>query len=206
MSKTVEQVQRTLESIEAADRDMRAELARLRDGCKRLSRALSQIDYLFGEPNEMECSTYDIQQNENAVVELVRKTIERLKLLAAPEPPPGEWQKTHRVVAVRPAKEHEDFLMSFGGPIVERSKSDWATTGLAYIVEPLDPPKPAFVCPPHLKGFGKIKRCEFDEIWWTSPDGKNRCMICDDGEITNHGKAMGFTSMPELEPGQEINP
>lgn len=36
-----------------------------------LSHALSRIDYACGEPNEMECSDYDLHQNEGEVVKRV---------------------------------------------------------------------------------------------------------------------------------------
>ncbi len=44
-------------------------------GCVELSFALSKIDYLCGPPNEMEVSGYCVHQNEDAVVDEVRKTL-----------------------------------------------------------------------------------------------------------------------------------
>jgi hypothetical protein len=56
-----------------------------RSGCPycalhRLCGALSKIDYMCGEPNEMECSAFDVSYNEDAVVENVKR---RLAALAA---------------------------------------------------------------------------------------------------------------------------
>ncbi len=39
------------------------------------SAALSQISYLCGPPNEMECSPYDVHCDESAVVEQVRSAL-----------------------------------------------------------------------------------------------------------------------------------
>jgi hypothetical protein len=41
-------------------------------GLQELSAALSQIDYLCGEENEYQCSLYDVDCNEERVVEAVR--------------------------------------------------------------------------------------------------------------------------------------
>lgn len=52
---------------------------RLGDACRKLSAALSRIDYICGEPNEMECSGYDVHMNEGAVVEHVRVRLTTLR-------------------------------------------------------------------------------------------------------------------------------
>lgn len=44
----------------------------------RLSAALSRIDYACGEPNEQQCSAYDVHCDEDAVVSNVRSTLESL--------------------------------------------------------------------------------------------------------------------------------
>lgn len=47
-----------------------------------LSHALSRIDYACGEPNEMECSDYDVHYNEDEVVKRVvafRAEVERMR-------------------------------------------------------------------------------------------------------------------------------
>lgn len=46
---------------------------RVTDGAIKLSAALSRIDYLCGEPNEMECGDYDVYHNEDAVVAKVER-------------------------------------------------------------------------------------------------------------------------------------
>jgi hypothetical protein len=47
------------------------------------SAALSQISYLCGPPNEMECGPYDIHCDESAVVEQVRAQAKRIAELEA---------------------------------------------------------------------------------------------------------------------------
>ena len=51
-----------------------------RSGCPycamiKMAAALSEIDYLCGEPNDMHVSGYDVWCNEEAVVENVRKRL-----------------------------------------------------------------------------------------------------------------------------------
>ena len=62
------------------------EIKRLVDGAKILARALSRIDYACGEKNDMECSLYDVDCDEERVVGRVQsllaerdKEVERLK-------------------------------------------------------------------------------------------------------------------------------
>jgi hypothetical protein len=51
----------------------RAERDRMRHGATVYSAALGRIDYLCGEPNEMECSAYDVHKDETAVIKAVEK-------------------------------------------------------------------------------------------------------------------------------------
>jgi len=53
---------------------------------QKLSYALSRISYLCGTPNEMECSSYDLHYNEDAVV----AQVERLR--AQQSEPVREWR------------------------------------------------------------------------------------------------------------------
>ena len=46
-----------------------AEVARLQDARVYLNSVVSRIDYVRGEPNEMECSPYDVHANPDAVVQ-----------------------------------------------------------------------------------------------------------------------------------------
>ena len=48
-------------------------------GMQALSGALSQIDYLCGEPNEMRVSGYDVHCAEDVVVDNVRKALEAVR-------------------------------------------------------------------------------------------------------------------------------
>lgn len=47
--------------------------------CQKLSAALSRISYACGEPNENECSDYDVHADEDAVVEQVRARVAELE-------------------------------------------------------------------------------------------------------------------------------
>ncbi len=52
-------------------------------GLRELDRALSRIDYLLGEPNEMEVSPYDIHCDPQVVIDLVeRREVDRARLVA----------------------------------------------------------------------------------------------------------------------------
>lgn len=44
---------------------------------EKLQAALSRISYLCGEPNDMQCSDYDVHMNEDAVVEQVAAAIRK---------------------------------------------------------------------------------------------------------------------------------
>lgn len=52
---------------------------RCKQGCIKLSFAIDRIDYACGEPNEMGVSDYCIHQNEEAVVERVKKQLEAMR-------------------------------------------------------------------------------------------------------------------------------
>lgn len=47
------------------------EIKRLRDECIRLSRVISRIDYELGPANDMECSLYDVDVDEERVLKAV---------------------------------------------------------------------------------------------------------------------------------------
>lgn len=76
---------------------------------------------------------------------------------------------------------------------------------MRYILEPLESPKPAFVCPPHLVGLG-ILSCDVTGrlVYWFTQDFQESRIVSRDGKITAIGRAMGFTSLPNLHPGQEM--
>lgn len=58
----------------------------------KLSAALSRIDYLCGEPNEMQTSGYDVHCNEEAVIRNVERTLEDAEMkLTAQLKTAGEW-------------------------------------------------------------------------------------------------------------------
>ena len=48
---------------------------RCRNACDKLASALSRIDYACGEPNEMECSLYDVDCAEGRVVVAVKAAL-----------------------------------------------------------------------------------------------------------------------------------
>ena len=52
-------------------RGLEAENAALRAGCIQYARTISRIDYALGEPNEMECSLYDVDCDDERVIEQV---------------------------------------------------------------------------------------------------------------------------------------
>lgn len=147
---------------------------------------------------------------EKADVKYLTKELEklqaenaRLKLLAAPEPPPGEWQKTHRVVAVRPAEQYDTAIDGSGKPRVYQRDSDIDQWYLVYILEPLEPPKPKFECPPHLKDSGYTLVNNYPHTMLTHGE-QSLWYVGFQGVILDTGRAMGFTSIPELQPGQEM--
>lgn len=67
--------------IAAAERVDAAEkrVEELKQGCIKLSFAISQIDYAIGEPNEMGVSTYDVFPCPEDVVERVKKRVRELE-------------------------------------------------------------------------------------------------------------------------------
>lgn len=52
----------------------------------KLSHALSRIDYLCGEPNDMQCSGYDVHQSEDAVVEHVEACLSHRRAVEGEKP------------------------------------------------------------------------------------------------------------------------
>lgn len=52
---------------------------RCKQGCINLSFAIDRIDYVCGEPNEMEVSDYALHQDEKHVVERVKKQLEAMR-------------------------------------------------------------------------------------------------------------------------------
>lgn len=71
----IDQAVAELERLAAENAALKAELAALRS-------QLSRIDYAFGEPNEMQCSPYDVDLDGERVVRQVEAILKPL-----PEPP-----------------------------------------------------------------------------------------------------------------------
>ncbi len=63
--------------------ELRAESQRLRSACQEMNAALSRCAYLSGEPNEQECSWYDVEPYPQKAVEAVQKMREELVKLRA---------------------------------------------------------------------------------------------------------------------------
>ena len=51
----------------------------------KLQSILSAIDYAIGEPNDMEVSFYDVDYNEDAVLERFKKFVQQMKIRKEPE-------------------------------------------------------------------------------------------------------------------------
>lgn len=64
-------VDRRAEQVETALTEAQRESKSLRDECIRLSRVISRVDYALGPPNEMECSLYDVDVDDERVVRMV---------------------------------------------------------------------------------------------------------------------------------------
>lgn len=60
-------------------REAAAELAALRKGLRDKDASLSSIDYALGEPNEMQCSLYDVDLDEGRVVAKVKAQFAALR-------------------------------------------------------------------------------------------------------------------------------
>lgn len=87
---------------------------------------------------------------------------------------------------------------------------------MSYILEPLEPPKPEFVCPPkpefvcppHLAGKGYSLQSQ--ALSWGNAQIVMRAgrlsswAVGCNGLPTATGIAMGFTSLPDLQSGQEM--
>lgn len=72
-----------MRSLERQRDELRAENERLRSACQEMNHALSRCAYLCGEPNEQECSWYDVEPYPQAAIEAVQKMRDELVKLRA---------------------------------------------------------------------------------------------------------------------------
>ena len=88
----LEQVIASLPSLEAFDamqgerdkalggiKHLESRVERLTETCVKYNQILSRIDYLVGEPNDLEVSVFDLEQDPQGVVERVMKRVDHLE-------------------------------------------------------------------------------------------------------------------------------
>ena len=73
------ELKETMQRLERERNEAREYAERCKQGCINLSFAIDRIDYVCGEPNEMEVSDYALHQDEKHVVERVKKQLEAMR-------------------------------------------------------------------------------------------------------------------------------
>lgn len=87
-------------------------LEEMENACRAYDAALSAIDYALGEPNEMQCSLYDVDLDAERVVAKVKSRIEEMERERDETPIDMDW-----IASLRSGEQIEDDIWRFCSPV-----------------------------------------------------------------------------------------